>query len=152
MTIRPARPEDKEEVIALVTTILKKEFPADSAAYAADDLERLVESYRPPKNLFLVAQADRRIVGTCGVKHESSQTAILRRLFVETHHRRQGIGHRLLHQALEFCRTRGFKEVVIRTSASMDQAVRLCRELGFQEDGSWALGGVTLVRFRLQLP
>lgn len=152
MTIRPARPEDKGEVLALVTTILNKEFPSDSAAYATDDLENLLESYRPPKNLFLVAQADHRIVGTCGVKGEDSKTAIVRRLFVEEGHRRQGVGRTLLQQALQFCRERGLKEVVIRTSAGMVQAVRLCRELGFQEDGSWALGGVTLVRFRLKMP
>jgi N-acetylglutamate synthase-like GNAT family acetyltransferase len=152
VTIRPARSEDKGEILALVTTILNKEFPSDSAAYATDDLEDLLESYRPPKNLFLVAQADRRIIGTCGVKGEDKETALLRRLFVEEGHRGQGIGRTLLQRALQFCRERGLKEAIIRTSAGMVQAIRLCRELGFQEDGSWALGGVTLVRFRLKMP
>ncbi|MBI3333270.1 MAG: GNAT family N-acetyltransferase [Candidatus Omnitrophica bacterium] len=151
MTIRPAQPADAPAVMSLVTRILAAEFPADQSAYATDDLEKIEESYAGPSSTFLVAEEDRRIVGSCGVKAESGQTAILRRLFVDPQCRGRGVGMSLLKQALQFCRGRGFREVVIRTSARMEQAIRLCKSLGFLEDGRWTLGSATLLRFRLRL-
>ncbi len=149
--IRPARAEDSPGVLELVMRILSSEFPSDQAAYAPDDLSKLMETYQGPTGSFFVAEEDHRIVGTCGIKAESKRTAILRRLFVDPRYRGRGIGARLLREALDFCRAAGFREVVIRTSARMEQAVRLCKDIGFREDGHWILGNATLVRFRLRI-
>lgn len=136
---------------ALVTSILQKEFPSDSGAYPSEDLDRLLETYAPIESLFLVAEAENHIVGTCAVKAESPKQAILRRLFVDPEHRGEGIGKALLKEALDFCRRRGYQEVEIRTSSRMEQAIRLCKAVGFEEQGSWTLGEVTLLRYRLRL-
>jgi N-acetylglutamate synthase-like GNAT family acetyltransferase len=149
--IRSAGSKDITAILNLVMGILQTEFPQAQAAYPADDIQHLLDVYRPPKNLFLVAEEDGCIVGTCGVKAEDTRTAILRRLFVAPSHRGRGIGLALLKKALDFCRDREFQEVVIRTSTAMEQAIRLCRSLGFCEDGKWHLGDTTLVRFRLRL-
>ena len=149
--IRPSQPTDTPQIVDLVSGILGREFPGDQQAYPAEDLERIAEHYQGPGSTFLVAEENRRIVGTCGVKREDAKTAILRRLFVDPTWRSQGVGRLLLKQALEFCRAQGFREVVIRTSANMEQAIRLCRSLGFKEQGRWRLGGVILVRFHLKL-
>jgi GNAT superfamily N-acetyltransferase len=149
--IRPVQAEEALEVVRLITGILEGEFPSDQAAYGADDLTRLIETYQGPKNTFLVAVEDQRIIGTCGVKAEDGHTAILRRLFVDAPYRRRGIGLGLLREAIAFCQARGFREAVIRTSTRMEQAIRLCRSLGFEEDGRWTFGVVTLIRFRLGL-
>ncbi|MBI3317714.1 MAG: GNAT family N-acetyltransferase [Candidatus Omnitrophica bacterium] len=149
--IRKADPQDVPQVVELVASILSKEFPSDQSAYATDDLSRLMETYAEPQNTFLVAEEGPRIVGTCGVKADGSEAAILRRLFVSPDCRGKGVGQALLEAALRFCREKGFREVIIRTSTRMEQAIRLCRSLGFQEDGSWAMGEVTLIRFRLRL-
>ena len=151
MVIRLAAAADSPRVVELVTTVLAKEFPGDQAAYATDDLQRLAETYQGPSSTFLVAEEDRQIVGTCGVKAETPQTAILRRLFVDSKYRGRGVGSGLLGEALAFCRARGFQEIVIRTSTHMEQAIRLCRSQGFKEDGRWTLGQVTLIRFHLRL-
>lgn len=151
MTIRPAGSLDVSAVLQLVTDILRAEFPQDQAAYPAEDLRRLTETYREPESLFLVAEEKGKILGTCGVKAEDGKTAILRRLFVDPSSRGKGVGFGLLQEALSFCRKQGFQEVVIRTSTRMEQAIRLCSSLGFQEDGTWTMDEVTLVRFRLKL-
>jgi len=149
--IRSAQEADKAQIMALVKSILEKEFPADASFHATDDLEKFSEVYQGPTGTFLVAQANGRIVGTLGIKAEDSRTAILRRLFVAPAHRKEGIGLGLLQEALQFCRAKGFREVVIRTSTQMSRAIELCSSLGFKEDGRWNLGSATLVRFCLRL-
>ncbi len=151
MVIRPAEADDSARILELVTAILSKEFPGDQAAYATDDLKNLLATYGGPGNSFFVAEENHKVIGTCGVKAENKQTAILRRFFVDARYRDRGIGSGLLKEALAFCRTSGFREVVIRTSTRMEKAIRLCKQLGFREDGNWTLGNVTLVRFRLRL-
>ena len=149
--IRPASSTDSSQVAELVGSILKKEFPADQAAYAADDLEKLTETYSPPTSCFLVAVDQSRVVGTCGIKADGSDAAILRRLFVAPTHRQQGIGLSLLKEALAFCRSRKFREVIIRTSTHMEKAIHLCETMGFKEDGRWTMGNITLIRFHMRL-
>ena len=149
--IRPAQVKDSPQVVSLVTSILAKEFPADQTAYAMDDIQKLMETYAFPTSSFLVAVDDDRIVGTCGIKADGPDTAILRRLFVAQDHRGRGIGFGLLKEALAFCRSRGFREVVIRTSTRMERAIQLCKALGFEEGGCWTMGQVTLIRFHLRL-
>ena len=151
LKIRPWKHSDSPQIVALITTILKQEFPQDQAAYPAEDLKDLAKTYGGTKDLFLVAEEEGRVVGTCGVKADGDQTAILRRLFVSSAHRGQGVGKGLLQEALSYCRKKGFQEVVIRTTAAMEQATHLCRCAGFDQNGDWSLGGVTLVRYRLKL-
>ncbi len=151
MIIRPWKVSDSSQIVELVQTILKQEFPQDQQAYPVEDLQNLEKSYSGTGDSFLVAEAEGRIIGTCGVKADGDQTAILRRFFVDPSQRGQGVGRGLLDQALAFCRKKKFKEVVIRTAASMEQAIRVCRKAGFEPDGDWSFGGATLVRYRLKL-
>lgn len=116
-----------------------------------EDLQNLEKSYGGAGDSFLVAEEAGRIIGACAVKADGEKTAILRRFFVEASHRGKGIGRGLLEHALDFCRKKQFKEVVIRTAASMEQAIRVCRKAGFEPDGDWSFGGATLVRYRLKL-
>ncbi len=149
--VRTWRPSDGPQITQLVTSVLSSEFPSEQSAYPAEDLQHLADTYRAPESTFLVAEEEDRLVGTCGVKAEDRKTAILRRLFVSPESRGHGVGRSLLEQALGFCRERGFREVVIRTSSRMEQAIRLCSALGFKEEGRWTLGAVTLLRLRLRL-
>ncbi len=149
--IRAWKSSDGSQIVELVRTVLKQEFPQDQKSYPIEDLEDLAKAYGGADDSFLVAEEGNRIIGTCGVKADGSKTAILRRFFVSSSHRGQGVGRALLEQALVFCREKKFKEVVIRTAASMERAILLCRQAGFEKEGDWALGGATLVRYRLKI-
>ena len=151
MNIRTSQPADTAQITQLITRILASEFPKDQVAYSTEDLQNLTQSYQGPTGVFLIAEDQNKIVGTCGVKAEDAKTAILRRFFVDPAIRGKGIGTALLNEALAFCRKNGFKQVVIRTSAGMEKAIRLCQLKGFQPEGEWSLGGVTLVRYVLRV-
>ena len=151
VSIRPATAKDGPLVRALITGILATEFPADQAAYPAADLERIEVSYGGPHDVFLVAEAEGRIVGTCAVKQEGPAAGLLRRLFVQREYRGIGIGAQLVEAAIAHCRTQGYRQVRIRTSNRMDTAIAVCLKKGFQEDEQIQLGNVRLVRFTLRV-
>ena len=151
MIIRPWKVSDSPQIIELVETILKQEFPQDQKAYPVEDLQNLKKTYGGKGDSFLVAEEEGRVIGTCGVKADGDKTAILRRFFVDSSHRGKGVGRGLLEQALDFCKKKKFKEVIIRTAASMEQAIQVCRKAGFQPDGDWSFSGATLVRYKLRL-
>ena len=151
MIIRPWKVSDSPQIVELVQTILKQEFPQDQKAYPVGDLQDLQKSYGGTGDSFLVAEENGRVIGTCGVKADGDKIAILRRFFVDSSHRGKGVGRGLLDEALTFCRKRKFKEVVIRTSASMEQAINICRKAGFGPDGDWSFNDATLVRYKLKL-
>ena len=151
MIIRTWKVSDSPQIVELVQAILRQEFPQDQQAYPVEDLQNLEKSYGGTGNSFLVAEDKGRVIGTCGVKADGDQTAILRRFFVDSGYRGKGVGRGLLDQALVFCRKNKFKEVVIRTAASMERAIQVCRKAGFEPDGDWSFSGATLVRYRLKL-
>lgn len=151
VTVRSARKGDASQIATLITSIMGSEFKSDEGAYPTTDLGRLFKIYTGPADAFFVAESSKRIVGTLGVKADGGEIAILRRLFVDSACRSQGVGSQLLEKALDFCRVKGFREVIIRTSTNMRGAVRLCESFGFEENGRWTLGSVTLVRLRLRL-
>ncbi|MBI1953235.1 MAG: GNAT family N-acetyltransferase [Candidatus Omnitrophica bacterium] len=149
--IRSARPEESDAILRFVSGVLASEFPREAPHYETNDLVGFRASYSPPKSTFLVAEEDKKIVGTLGVKADAGKTAILRRLFVDPAYRRRGIGLRLIQSALSFCREQGYQEVVIRTSTRMEKAIHLCQSLRFKEEGRWDMGEVSLVLLRLRL-
>ena len=151
VTIRQTTSADGPTVRALITHILSAEFPKDQAAYPAADLDRIDVSYGGPRDAFLVAEMDGRIVGTCAVKQEGQTTALLRRLFVHQECRGRGIGGQLVEAAIAHCRAQGYRQMRIRTSDRMDTAIAVCLKKGFREDEQIHLGNVRLIRFTLRV-
>lgn len=135
----------------MITGILASEFPQDQAAYPAADLEHIEVSYGGPRDVFLVAEADEQVVGTCAVKQEGQTTALLRRLFVREDYRGRGIGAGLVEAAIAHCRAHGYRQMRIRTSDRMDTAIAVCLKKGFREDEQIQLGTVRLIRFTLRV-
>ncbi|OGX41435.1 MAG: hypothetical protein A3C53_00480 [Omnitrophica WOR_2 bacterium RIFCSPHIGHO2_02_FULL_68_15] len=149
--IRRFAPADAEAVRSLITGILAAEYAQDQAAYPAADLEKIAAVYGGPREAFLVADDGGRIVGTCAVKQDGETTAILRRFFVATTHRGQGLGVRLVEEAIAHCRTHGYRMIRIRTSGRMAAAIAVCRRHGFQEDERIQLGTVHLIMMSLRV-
>ncbi|MDD5084533.1 MAG: GNAT family N-acetyltransferase [Candidatus Omnitrophica bacterium] len=147
MEIRPFHQGDNDEVVNLVVSIMKAEFPRDEKAFPIDDLKNITASYGGKSERFFVATSGREIVGTVGVKREDGRTAMLRRIFVKPSHRRQKIGLTLIRKAIDFCRENGYETVVFKTTSRMSRAIQLCERNGFREKARIDLGGVELLKF-----
>lgn len=150
-SLRPFRSEDQEGVKELILTVLAKEYPFDKSAYSDSDLLKIAETYGGPGNVFFVIEESGRIVGTVGVKEDTKNEALVRRLFVDAGHRGHGYGTELLNNAVDFCRQKGYKRVYFRCTDRMAEAMKLCAKKGFKETEKLEVGGFKIHKLELAI-
>ncbi|XP_056886482.1 putative N-acetyltransferase 8B [Takifugu flavidus] len=103
------------------------------------DMQDITRSYLSrPDDCFWVAEAQIdgtvQIVGTVAVlanQKEGVKQGELTRLSTSPSFRRMGLGSILTHTVIDFCKERGFSELVLQTSAIRTAAVNLYKKLGF---------------------
>jgi len=150
-SLRRFKSEDSQGVKNLILTILTKEYPFDRSAYSDSDLDKIAETYSGPKDSFLVVEENGEIVGTVGVKEDSAEDALLRRLFVDPKHRKHGYGSGLLEAAVKFAKDKGYKRIFFRCTDRMSAAMKLCISKGFKEKDSLEVSGFKIHRLELGL-
>ena len=151
MQVRRFEPKDEERVKQLILSILTREYPFDKSVYENSDLVDIGQVYEGRRDGFYVLEAEGKIVGTVGVKEDSEDTALIRRLFVDPTCRRKGYGELLLGKAILHCRQLKFKHIVSRTTGRMAQAINLLKKIHFQEAEKIDLGGFQIFKFILDL-
>lgn len=149
--LRQFRSEDSQGVKDLICTILTREYPFDRSAYSDSDLDKIAETYSGPKDSFFVVDEKGSIVGTAGIKEDSAEDALLRRLFVDPKHRNKGYGSGLLNMAIEFAKEKGYKRIFFRCTDRMAAAMKLCISKGFKEKDSLEVSGFKIHRLELGL-
>jgi len=152
MQVRKFQNRDNEEVKDLILSILTKEYPFDKKVFEEDsDIGDIGQSYGGKKDAFLVLDAGNKIVGTVGIKEESNNTALVRRLFVDSASRRKGYGTLLMEKVIRHCKRNNFKKIVFRTTGRMAQAINLVKKMNFIEEENLDLGGFSIYKFTLNL-
>ena len=149
--LRKFNKDDAAQVKELILGILTAEYPFDKSAYSDSDLEKIGQTYGGEKDAFFVLDENSRIVGTVGVKMESNESALLRRLFVDVKRRRRGYGSELISKAIGFCKEKGYKEIYFRCTDRMSDAMRLCVKKGFKETEKLEVGGFQIHKLKLTL-
>lgn len=132
---------------------MSSEFSTAKSAYPTQDLEDILAAYgQSPRETFLVATDGEDVVGTVAIKQDDNpQWALLRRLFVSPQHRGKGIGGKLVHAAISFCRQHGYRHLRFRTTMQMARAIRLCEKAGFQVKDRLYWGPMELLIYELHL-
>ncbi|MDP2912591.1 MAG: GNAT family N-acetyltransferase [Candidatus Omnitrophota bacterium] len=149
--LRTYEEKDVKGVKELILGILTKEYPFDRSAYSDSDLDKISEVYGGKNDAFFVIADNGEIVGTVGVKEETRDDALLRRLFVDLKHRKHGYGTELLEKVIEFCRAKGYKRVIFRCTDRMADAMKLCMKKLFKETESLEVGGFKIHKLDLAL-
>ena len=128
-------------------------FESKVAIELAEFLRRLNET----QDGFWVASIGEKIVGAIaidGINH-NSVGAHLRWFIVAPENQGQGIGERLIGEAVAFCRKKKFNRVYLWTFAGLDPARRLYEKFGFklceQREGNQWGRTVTEQKFELNL-
>jgi ribosomal protein S18 acetylase RimI-like enzyme len=128
------RPGDIGTIIRLHAVLYTKEYGWDHTfeGYVAESLAEFALAYDPARDRLWLAERDGEIVGSIGVVHRPNKEAQLRWLLVDPAARGQGLGRRLLDEALAFCRNCGYRSAYLWTVSKLDAAVHLYHTLGFE--------------------
>ena len=150
-TLRKFRQDDALSVKKLILGILAAEYPFDKSAYSDSDLEKISQTYGGEGDAFFVIDDNGDIAGTAGIKMETGEGALLRRLFVDVKKRHRGYGTELIEKAISFCRDKGYKQICFRCTDRMSDAMKLCLKKGFKETDSLSISGFNIHKLELDL-
>jgi GNAT superfamily N-acetyltransferase len=100
--------------------------PASSQSVQPTDLA-------PPNGVWLVAYLDGRAAGCGGLQRLDSDTAEIRRLFLDEPARGRGIGRRLLAELEGHARRLGYERVRLTTGDRQAEALRLFQTADYRE-------------------
>ena len=128
------RPGDLGFLVYLHGILYAREYGFDATfeAYVAGPLAQFVLSPSEGDRVW-IAEREERILGSIAIVGASATDAQLRWFLVDPSARGCGIGTRLLHEALAFCRESGYESVFLWTVSALTTAARLYRSAGFQK-------------------
>ena len=149
--LRLFKKDDAENVKKLILGILAGEYPFDKSAYSDSDLEKIGQTYGGKKDAFFVIDEASQVAGTVGIKMETDDTALLRRLFVDVKRRRHGYGSDLIDKAIDFCKEKGYTKICFRCTDRMSDAMKLCVRKGFKETDTLSVSGFNIHKLELDL-
>jgi putative acetyltransferase len=105
--------------------------------YPLPDFDRemagLPGEYGPPSGRLFVAQCGRLAVGCAALRKTGEGVCEMRRFYVRSGFRGQGVGHLLADAVLSAAREIGYERMRLDTVASMEDAVSLYHSLGFRD-------------------
>jgi GNAT superfamily N-acetyltransferase len=142
------RPGDLGYIVHLHGMAYAREYGFDPSfeAYVAGPLSEFVRSGTKRDRLWIAECAD-RIVGSIAIVSASEKAAQLRWYLVDPSARGIGVGKRLLHESITYCKQCEFDSVFLWTVAALTTAARLYRSVGFRkvEEKSAIKWGVPVV-------
>lgn len=134
LAIRPADPDAPEalyclqsyfdEIIARVAIAKPEYFPLPDPG---------ADSYRSPRGRFLIAWSDDLPVGCVGLRALNDRTAEVKRLWVDTSARGQGLSRHLMTAIEEEARLLGYQSMRLDTNSALTEAIALYRATGWTD-------------------
>ncbi len=145
-SVRQAAPADAWGYIRLIKNVLREQPPVDTP-YAPDEFDppvarirdRIAEVAQSQNSLFLVAEAERKIIAalTCGggtLKADRHMTAL--GIYVAKDWRDRGVGNALLARCVEWAHASPVVErVELEVYAQNARALHLYEKYGFEREG-----------------
>ena len=137
VVIKPFRTEYQESVEKLVLPIQQIEFGVKITREEQPDLMDIVGTFQTGDGNFWVAfdPIEKAVVGTIGVADIANHQVALKKMFVAKSHRgkEKGVSKLLMNTAIEWCKSKGVKQIYLGTTARMHAAHRFYEKNGFVE-------------------
>lgn len=129
------RPGDLGRVTTLHGVLYTAEYGLSQIfeAYVAETLAEFGKLARPGRDRLWLAERDGELVGSIGIVGREGGAAQLRWLLVAPAARGQGLGQRLVEEALAFCRDGGCASVYLWTISILPAAARMYLAAGFRK-------------------
>ncbi|HZX31729.1 MAG TPA: carbonate dehydratase [Rhodocyclaceae bacterium] len=97
------------------------------------EMASLPGAYSAPEGRLFFAEVDGRPAGCVGIRPFVEGACEMKRLYVDPAERGHGVGKELALAAIKAAKSIGYKRIFLDTLPAMRIAVKLYRELGFQE-------------------
>ncbi|MFX1464020.1 MAG: GNAT family N-acetyltransferase [Promethearchaeota archaeon] len=133
-SLRSHRPGDIGYITYRHGVIYAKEYQLEETfeAYVAKYMAEFIDNYDSTKEKLWVVESGMEIIGSIAIIKNDDKTAQLRWLLVEPHMRNKGIGTKLVDEALNFCKNRGYQKVILGTFSDLLIARKLYEKNGFR--------------------
>jgi GNAT superfamily N-acetyltransferase len=95
-------------------------------------MAEFIENYNPDKEHLWIVEKENDIIGSIAIVKVDEKIAQLRWFLVEPHARNKGIGTKLIYEAINFCKNKGYKKVILGTISELETARRIYEKNGFQ--------------------
>jgi N-acetylglutamate synthase-like GNAT family acetyltransferase len=131
----PFSPGHLSGVVDVIVPIQQAEFGIPITLDAQPDLLDIPGFYQTRNGNFWVALVGKDVVGTVSLLDIGDSQGALRKMFVKAAFRGRdhGVSRRLLNTLLQWCRSRGIREVFLGTTAKFLAAHRFYEKSGFSE-------------------
>nr|WP_299339086.1 GNAT family N-acetyltransferase [Allomuricauda sp.] len=98
------------------------------------ELESISNQYGEPEGvLFLIFSTSQETIGCFGIRKFSEGICELKRMYLESRFRGQGIGKRMMEEALTAATDLNYAKIRLDSIAQMHAAIALYRQFGFYE-------------------
>jgi GNAT superfamily N-acetyltransferase len=126
------KPGNLGKLIGLHGRLYAQEYGLDARfeGYVAATLAEFILTQKQGDRLW-IAERGQSIVGCVGIVGRSETEAQLRWYLVDPSARGMGLGRRLLHEAIAFCRAVGYTSIFLWTVNLLEAAARQYRAVGF---------------------
>src|SRR5215470_12063806 len=135
------------------------DLPLYFEAKVGKELSEFMSRFNPACDFIRLARVNGQIIGAIFIdgKDAEGEGARLRWFILDPKYHGQGVGNRLIKEAVEFCKKAGFKQVYLTTFSGLNAARHLYEKFGFRlysEVEDSGIGGKPLMeqKFRLILP
>lgn len=127
------KPGDLGAITWLHGVLYAKEYDLDWTfeAYVAEPMSELVKSGDFSEQRLWIVEQNEKVKGGIAIVKNSSEEAQLRWFILHPDLRGRGLGKQLTSRALEFCRERDYKRVVLWTFDELDAAIGIYQKNGF---------------------
>ncbi|MGE0006554.1 MAG: GNAT family N-acetyltransferase [Parvibaculaceae bacterium] len=132
--LRAPRPGDYGWIVHRQGALYAQEYGwnEEFEALVADISARFIRNFKPGREGCWVADRDGRVLGSVFVVEEDAGTAKLRMLYVEPDARGEGLGGRLVGEAVTFARGAGYGRLILWTNDNLTAARRIYEKAGFR--------------------
>ncbi|MFZ5967299.1 MAG: bifunctional helix-turn-helix transcriptional regulator/GNAT family N-acetyltransferase [Bacillota bacterium] len=132
--IRGFQPEDIEWVIRKHRDLYEVEYGFDDTFgdYVAEAVYKFQEIFDKEKENLWVAEVNGKAVGMIAIVKVDDETAQLRWFLIDPETRGRGLGHKLMETAVDFCKEKNYRHVLLWTVSVLDAARHLYKSYGFE--------------------
>ena len=95
------------------------------------ELEAIQVQYNKPWGVLILVYLNETPIACIGVRGSDEKSAELKRMYVKSPYRGQGIGVELLKRSLEIAKDLGYKKIRLDTLGNMVKAQELYKSFGF---------------------